>query len=305
MSLEPLLRYLASEPPAPLVVADLPGFWNAVKPLGERFPAPAAVAAARGFRADRLGYAFAAGYHAALRALVPELAADHIICFCATERGGNHPRAIQTRLTPAGDGFTLVGEKCWATLAPLAREALVVASRGDEGGKNRLAVVRVPLAAPGVTISPLSQTPFVPEVPHASVEFDLLLPSDAVLPGDGYDRYLKPFRTVEDLHVHLALLGHLVSIARRAAAEAPVERAFALVAAASALSREDPLAPAVHLALGGVIAESRRLLDDLAPALAGLPEPERARFERDRALLDVAGKARSARRESAWRRMGG
>ena len=39
---------------------------------------------------------------------------------------------------------------------------------------------------------------FVPEISHAEVELDRVKVSDAdVLPGDGYDDYLKPFRTIE------------------------------------------------------------------------------------------------------------
>ena len=41
-----------------------------------------------------------------------------------------------------------------------------------------------------------------------------------LLPGDGYDIYLKPFRTIEDIHVHAALIGYLVGVARRL--EAPL-----------------------------------------------------------------------------------
>ena len=38
----------------------------------------------------------------------------------------------------------------------------------------------------------------------------LLVEPEEVLPGDGYLRYLKPFRTVEDLYVQAALLGCLL-----------------------------------------------------------------------------------------------
>ena len=44
---------------------------------------------------------------------------------------------------------------------------------------------------------------------------DVAITAHEILPGDGYDRYLKPFRTVEDIHVHAALLGHAIGAARR------------------------------------------------------------------------------------------
>ena len=53
-----------------------------------------------GFDADRVGWAFASGYQAALRALLPELPADAVAAFCVTEESGNRPRDIHTRITP-------------------------------------------------------------------------------------------------------------------------------------------------------------------------------------------------------------
>src|SRR3954471_19636201 len=84
-----------------------------------------------GFAADRLGYAFASGYQAALRALVPDLPEDCVASLCVTERGGGHPRAIETRLDPiAGGGYRLTGRKRWATLSSEAGVLLVAASAG-------------------------------------------------------------------------------------------------------------------------------------------------------------------------------
>ena len=50
------------------------------------------------------------------------------------------------------------------------------------------------------------------EIPHAEVGLDRVrVEASAVLPGDGYADYVKPFRTIEDAHVHCALLGYLVA----------------------------------------------------------------------------------------------
>jgi acyl-CoA dehydrogenase len=302
MSANSVLEHVLGSKPEPTSFPDLLSFWRSVVPLAERFSLPADFAIAAGFTADRLGYAFAAGYHAALRALVPALDPVEVVCLSATEEGGVHPRAIRTRLEPRDDGFRIVGDKRWTTLGSLAAEALVVASTGEVDGKNRLRVARVRLAAPGVTITPMPETPFAPEIPHAAVRYDAVIDQEALLPGDGYDRYLKPFRSVEDLHVHLALFGYLTSIARRSdAPEASLERIAICAVTARALAAEDPSGRGVHLALAGLVRESRSVLDELAPSLARLPEAERERFERDRPLLAVAERARTARRESAWR----
>ena len=54
-----------------------------------------------GFAADRVGWAFAAGYQSALRQLIQVNGGtvdDHeLLAMCATEAGGNRPRDIETR----------------------------------------------------------------------------------------------------------------------------------------------------------------------------------------------------------------
>jgi alkylation response protein AidB-like acyl-CoA dehydrogenase len=255
-----------------------------------------------GALADRLGFAFAAGYSEALRFLVPHL--DGITALCATEADGNHPRAIRTRLAPAGvDRYTLTGHKKWATVANEASALLVVASTGDDPatGRNRLRVVRVPTSAPNLRIRS-SAAPFVPEIEHAEVELAGVEVSAAdLLPGDGYDDYLKPFRTVEDLHVHAALIGYLIGVARRRAfAPSLVEALLALAATTRALADADVKAASTHLALAGLIDLSTRLVADLEGAWSLSPtDDEWQRWQRDRPLLHVATKARLARRETA------
>ena len=184
-----------------------------------------------GFHADRLGYAFVAGYSAALSRLFEHVARLHPttggrpfterplpakLSLCATEAGGGHPRAIATRLDKQGGALVLNGEKTFATLATMADELLVVASRGLEAdGKNRLRVVRVRPGAKGVTITPRPETPFTPEIPHAVVRFtDAVVENEDVLPGDGYQHWLKPFRTIEDTHVLASAIGYLQGAAR-------------------------------------------------------------------------------------------
>lgn len=261
---------------------------------------------------DRLGYAFAGGYAAALAALVPALDRDRLASLAATEEGGAHPRAIATTLSrQEGDRWVLRGRKRWVTLGPEGGTLLVVARLaapppGAPADRPTLRVVRVDARAPGVTIEPLAHMPFVPEIPHASVVLDgVAVRDDDLLPGDGYDAYLKPFRTIEDVHVHAALLAWLLAIAARAGwPRALSERLLAVLAATRALAASDPSAPETHVALAGAIAETRAVIDACEPAWERVDPALRARWQRDRALLDVASKARAARLERAWARLG-
>lgn len=292
-----------SVPAAP--VPDLTAWWARHRSAAAGLAAPVERAVAGGFAADRLGYAFASGYHEALQQLVPALGEGRA-ALAATEAGGAHPRAIRTRLAPEGADLVLCGEKAFVTLGTHAAELLIVASEGaDPAGRNRLALCRVPADRAGVTLRELPATPFAPEIPHAALVLDRVrVAAVERLPGDAYERYLKPFRTIEDLHVHAALLGWLTQLARRLDWPRPIlEEIVVLISTTRFLCAAAPDEPTVHIALGGLIAGCRRLLTELAPRWAAADAPTRARWERDRPLLDVAGKARAQRLEVAWERL--
>lgn len=244
-----------------------------------------------GAKADRLGYAFFGGYTSAITALDPSITG--IGALCATEEGGGHPRAIKTTL----ENGTLNGAKHFVSGGKLADTLLVVAKVGEKDGRPELKVARISAKANGVTMEEGAPLDFVPEIPHGSVTFkDAKV--DAVLEGDGYERYLKPFRTIEDLHVFAAIVSCLVANGRSAFPQATTEQFLAVLAAIQTLGCDDPRSATVHLALAGVITWARSLIDSLdLPKL----EPEfRARFERDRPLLQIAQKVREQRRIKAW-----
>jgi hypothetical protein len=239
--------------------------------------------------------------------LIPGIG-DARVAFCATEQGGNLPSEIRTALVADGDGggWRMSGRKQWSTMGQLADELLVFATDGqDDKGRNRLALVRIPATRDGVEISPGHATQFVPEISHASIALsDVRVEPGERLDGDAYVRYLKPFRTVEDTHVHAALLGWLVGVGRRA--EWPrdiLARILALVGSVRDVAAEDVRSPGVHVALAGVIASTSRLVDELTPLWDRVDAGVRDRWRRDRALLNVAGKAREQRAAVAWERL--
>jgi alkylation response protein AidB-like acyl-CoA dehydrogenase len=254
-----------------------------------------------GRAADRVAWAFAAGYQAALRALWPGAPEGKRFALCATEAQGAHPSQIATLLA---DGV-LRGKKRFVTGGDTADVLLVVATtgRGDDG-RNRLRVCAIDARRAGVTLRPGVPTPFAPELGHAALELDgVAVSPDEVLPGDGYTAWLKPFRTIEDLHVHAALCGYVIAVARRWRwPHAAVEKLSAIVHGLASLAAEDPLAPATHVALGGALALGSEILESCEPHWSLVEDEEvRARWRRDRPLLDIAGKVRALRLEAAWR----
>jgi len=156
--------------------------------------------------------------------------------------------------------------------------------------------------APGIEISPMAGLPFVPEISHGTVVFrNVSIPGEDVLPGDGYRDYIRPFRTIEDLHVFAAIAGFIFRIACLHRWPRPVkEQITSLVVCNRALALDDPSAPAVHIALGGLRAHIASLLESTSHYWETVDEKTRAGWERDQALLRVAENARIKRLETAW-----
>jgi len=258
---------------------------------------------------DRLGLAFAAGYSASLEQLIPDLILP--CALCVTEADGNHPRAIKARLkaSHSGSGYTLDGAKTFVTFGSMAKTLIVAARVGVQSdGRPQLAVVRVPADRQGVSLKELPSMSFVPEIPHAYVKFDDV-PVNAAerMNGDGYLDYVKPFRTVEDIHVFATASAYLLGLAKRSAAPAEsMSELCATIVTLDRLSAAPPSNPGVHVALHGVIQNLSRLFssDAFTKVSEGAPPEERARWERDRKLLLVANKAREARFQKAVSQLG-
>lgn len=287
--------------------ATVADWWPRWRAIAATHRSPFARAVAGGAEADRLRWAFASGYQAALRALVPSLPDETIAAFCVTEAEGNFPRAIHATLTPEGSGFRLSGEKRWATLGPGGGLFIVVAREaGSDAARPFLKAVRVESGMPGLSVVEMPPTGFLPEVTHAKVRLDnVRVEAPAVLEGDGYAQYTKPFRTIEDIHVHAACIAWLVAEARRRGWPAAwAERALMLLHALAGIAKLDPRAPSTHIALGGALATGEGLVLE-ADALWAIAaeDPAALRWARDRSIFGVAGKARAQRLAAAWARL--
>ncbi len=298
-SLDTLLRKLL-ELRAP-TVETLELWWRATEESRAGFDTPVDRALLGGALADRVGFAFVGGYQAALEALFGPM--PGITSLCVTEAAGNRPQDISTALKQTNSGsFVVVGRKKWATGGPLAQTLLVAASTGsDDLGRNHLRMIRIPANAKGVRIIPATAS-FVPEIPHAEIELDGVEVSEAdVLPGDGYADYIKPFRTVEDAHVHAALLGYVLGVARRLkVARDLIEQLLAAALAIRNVALADPRLPATHIALAGSLSQIAHVVGEVELRWEDSEGPEWTRWLRDRAIFRVAGAARAARREKAW-----
>lgn len=294
-----LLHALLSGPAAPPSLSDpaeAARLGAAPHPEPTDAPAPLAAACMASLRADRLGVAFAAGYAAGLHALVPALRPGALASLCVTEETGNSPGAIRCELREG----KLWGDKRFATLGPIAETLLVLVRVGErEDGRPRLRVASIDPQGEGVFVERLPATRFVPEVPHAKLHFEgAPCPEERLLPGDGWDDVVRPFRTVEDLYVAACALSFAIGVSRVAGLPSITEACAALLACATSLARRPVTDPSLHVAVAGLLPLSRAQLERLATEWI-VDEPIKDRLLRDLPLLAVAEPARRARTERA------
>jgi len=272
---------------------------------------PVGLALRGGFAADRVGWAFAAGYQSALRRLIQANGGtvdDHeLLAMCATEAGGNRPRDIETRIAgDAPDGATVTGRKTWTTLGSACTGLLVVGRVEDSGAGDRpsLKIAKVDTHARGVSLVEKPPLEFVPEVPHVAAVFDGA-DAEAVLPGDGYSDFVKPFRTVEDTFIALAVQAWLMREGRARQWPASfLERLAASLAGLAAVAALPAGAPTTHIALAGALANTNDLYRQADELWAGERDAAAERWRRDRPLFQVAGKPRAVRAQRAWEQLG-
>ncbi len=285
-------------------------FWQAFSKESGSWNSPVDRAIAGGSVADCMAYAFAAGYCAALQRLFPALPVNMPASFCITEEKGAHPRAIETRLTPVeidpkrGKAFTVNGRKKYVSCAGEAGLLLVAASEGRTvDGRNRVRVVQIDAKTPGIRIVPVKGLNLVPEISHGELIFtDVAVFEADLLPGDGYTAYIKPFRTVEDLHVSAAILGYLFkSACKYDWGREVLENILGCTVSVRSLACCSPDSPKVHIVTHEALKRIRDLSVRLDPFWEKAGRKAKEAWDRDKALMDIADKARALRLRAAWK----
>ncbi|MGX1123549.1 acyl-CoA dehydrogenase [Pseudomonas sp. FFUP_PS_473] len=235
------------------------------------------------------GLAFLLGYQAALRVLWPS-APQSLGALCASERRSVRPADMQTRL----DELRLSGSKDFVT-AGLDADWLLVAARSEaEGQSPRLSLAVVYPGEPGVRLEPLPALPLMPEVGHARLHLEQALCER--LAGDGWDAYVKPFRTLEDLYVLSALCAWLYGVGQVSGWPQSLQlRLISLLAGCAEGSRLCADTVACHLLLGGLFAQFAGLREEINRALLASNGQWASLWQRDQGVLDIASAARAKR----------
>lgn len=268
--------------------ADLSeGFATLLQHLGTVTPFDLAVLGGRLMATP--GLAFLVGYQAALRMLWPS-APPSLGALCATEQRSLRVADMQTRLS----GLRLSGRKDFVTAGDAA-DWLLIAARSespDEAARLSLAVVYP--GEPGVKVEKLPPIPLMPDISHGRLILDNA-PCE-LLAGDGWEAYVKPFRTLEDVYVLSAMAAWLYGVGRECDWPHSVQlRLLALLAGCAEVSRQAPNHPAGHVLLGGLFAQFEALKAEIDKTLADGPPHWATMWQRDRSVMDLAAGARGKR----------
>jgi len=198
---------------------------------------PFALAVLGGFQADRAAWAFSSGYEAALRAMFPQISGGGLHGFSLSEEGIRSLRDLQTLWqADSKGGVVLNGNKGWVPLPDHCEAYFVVCRAG--GSQGALSVVRMPATADGVAMSPRNPAAFMPELPAARMQLqEVALDASAMLPGDGWTDYARPFGALEELYVSAALMGYLLREGEGRARDWPQAMLRQMLAAITLLER--------------------------------------------------------------------
>lgn len=274
------------------------GEWYAALLACHPAAGPLELAILGGYQAATPGLAFLAGYQAALRALWPA-APGRLGAFCVTEQRRLRPEDMQTRVS-AGK---LNGSKDFVTAGDSADWLLVSARVEPEGATPRLAVFKIDSSSEGVLIVPGTPLPMLPDVPHARLQ--LRNAQGEGLPGDGWEQYVKPFRTLEDLHVLAAVCAWTYGVGVRQQWPLALRlRLLAVLTGCAGVADEQLHSAAGHLALAALSAGFAGLRGELDAAFAAGPPALAEQWRRDQRVLDLAQPAREKRLQKALLTLG-
>ena len=263
------------------------GFATLLHLLGSVTPFDLAVAGGRMMATP--GLAFLVGYQAALRMLWPS-APLSLGALCATEQRSLRVADMQTRL----HDLRLSGRKDFVTAGDAADWLLIAARSEAPGDKPCLSLAVVYPDEPGVRVEKLAAIPLMPDVSHGRVFLDNALCE--LLAGDGWDAYVKPFRTLEDIYVLSAMTAWLYGVGQDSDWPQALQlRLLALLAGCAEVSRQAPNNPCGHVLLGGLFAQFEGLKAEINQALAEGPPQWAAMWQRDQAVMDLATGARGKR----------
>ncbi len=160
-----------------------------------------------GFMSQQFDFAFMAGYQAALDFMFPTIAPNKIKALCVSEAKGGHPKAIETTLV----NNQVKGLKTYITAGTEVEEILILCKTNEViNGRPLLKMVHLSATTDNMELTNF-ELKFMKAIKHGKLKLDNVKIEDSqILEGDGFAKYTRPFRTLEDICIHTALHGMLL-----------------------------------------------------------------------------------------------
>lgn len=245
-------------------------------------------AVALGLRCNNMSQAFSLAYRCALQSLLPQLATNKWAAMCVTETSGNHPKHIESQLGDRG----VNGQKSFVTMATLAQQLLVIVKQGEENDRPKLKAVLIDSDQAGVELVQFPPLGMLKEVPHGKVTFKNA--NADVLSGDGYSKYSKPFRTLEDTFAALVASSFILSMAKRFNLNyVVIQKALGVISQLVSL----PLLPNswLHLQVDESLKAFTNLIELFEAHFSFLPDAIKEEWLADKKIFSIAHSARENR----------
>lgn len=289
-------------------ITSVPEWQREVLPQLSTWTQPLERAMVGGFMADRLAFAFLAAYQAALQQHFPFLDPAQLSAFCVSEQGGSKPKAMNTHMRAAGQGYLLNGAKTFVTCANHAQCLLVAVCEGlDDTDRPQIKIVVLNAKDAGLMIQEDKVLPFMPELQRGRLVLnDCYCPAEAVLPGDGYALHVKPFSPLEAFFVMAAGTGYLLSLARQYDwPDAFVEQCVCLLHAIQSADFDRPENIVNPLLLNALRQQLKSLIEQSEDPgyWHSVDEQTQARWLRDKGILLFSDRAHTLRLERAWQQL--
>jgi hypothetical protein len=165
----------------------------------------------------------------------------------------------------------------------------------------------MPATAEGVSMNPRNPAAFMPELPAARMQLqDVVLDASAMLPGDGWTDYARPFGALEELYVSAALMGYLVREGRaRDWPQALLRQMLAAITLLERIAAEAGSNQSMVL-LAGATEWVRTLLTRATAQWAEQPDDEAGqRWVRDQTVQRMWAASGAKRGDRAWQELTG
>jgi len=259
---------------------------------------------------NNMNFAFCAGYQSAIQSLFkPDARA--LASLCITEKEGNHPKHIKSTLVEHKQAWQLNGSKSFITGANDATKLYIAVTEPfliqNNTSRPNIKMLAVPADTTGIHITPMPPLLFVPGISHGTAVFEHVnIQASQILNGDGYSQYVKPFRTHEDIHVLVAILGFRIGEALSSNwSLSSIEAHLMLLSSLLSIRTDSFNEPTTHLIFSGCRAQFNTLIKQTDEEFK-LNNPKGfSDWKRDKALLGIASKAHTVRTHRAWEYISG